>query len=713
MPHAALKLVGGANTNESKALNENSGIYKTQLVRYMYDPNGVSLVQKLGGWTTYFANAFSSVIRALWAWEDLNLNARLAVGTQTNSSTGYANLYVVTNGSSDSITPTLLTNNVTPAASATAGSALITLTDSTWSATSSAVTFYNTVYITTQISIGGVVLFGLYACDPDQNILTDGAYTVYSIDQLGDLLPATATSTSPTLPVFTTTSGSATVKVTLANYTYAVGTTFPVLISIALGGVTIYGNYVVQSVIDSSNFTILANIPAAASSTATLNNGNAQFIYTFGQGALPGGTGYGDGYYGQGGYGTGIAVSPVAGYPFDAIDWTLDNFGQVLVSCPVRDQPGGTPQFQPIFQWNGTTGQATIITNAPAVNDGIFVAMPQRQLVAWGSTQTGIQDPLLISWCDVGNFNQWIPLVTNQAGSFRIPKGSRIVACVQGPQQGIVWTDIDVWSMQYIGLPYVYSFNEIGTGCGLIARKAAAAAKGTYFWMGYTQFYTLSGNGVQTLPCPVWDYVFQNLNTQIDPATNQPNTSKIRVAVNSRFDEIQWFFPSIGGTGEVDSYVKYNIGLNLWDFGTLGRSAWVDQSVLGPPIGADPVSLTLYQHETSNDAAGTAMTSYIQTGYFAISETDYKSFVDWVFPDMKWSTYGDGISANVQITFYVTDFPGDTPEVYGPYTVTKASEAFYTRFRGRLVSIGIGSSDLGSFWRIGLIRYRFAPDGVI
>jgi hypothetical protein len=793
MPHASLRLVPGVNSNETPALNENSGISSSSLIRFFYDPNGIALVQPIGGWTKYFPTPMVSTVRALWAWEDLNLEAHLAVGTVTVPTTTSAQLAVITNGTLDDVTPTLLADSIAPVVSATAGSATIEITDSTVTG----ITEYNSVYITTQISIGGVILFGLYACDPD-GFLSSNTYTVFSIDQLGNLLPAVATSSSPVLPTFTTVNNSPTVTVTLPGYTYAVGDTFPILVATTVGGITLYGNYVVQStpgvfgeaaatftgssavigatntfavgqqvifvnsggalptgisantqyfviatglsgtqfevsltpggaavvpstagtgtqyvVFSASTFTILADIPATSAATATLNGGNAEFIYSFGQGTLPGGTGYGAGYYGQGGYGTGTAVTPSTGAEIDAIDWTLDNWGETLIACPVRDQAYGVPQFQPIYQWNVITGAATIITNAPPVNDGVFVAMPQRQLIAWGSTQTGIQDPLLISWCDVGNYNQWIALVTNQAGSYRIPTGSHIVTAAQGPQQGVVLTDIDAWSMQYIGPPYVYSFNKIGTGCGGISRKCLAFLNGIGYWMGPAQFYSLSSEGVQPVPCSVWDVVYQNLNTAIDPNTGVSNTAKIRVAVNSRFGEIQWFYPSANGTGEVDSYVKFNAFLGVWDYGALGRTAWVDQSVLGPPIGADPSSLYLYQHETSNDADGVALTPYFQSGYYAIAEGDVKAFVDWIWPDMKWGFYDAAQSGTVQISFLCADYPGQTPTVYGPYTVTQATEYFYTRFRARLMAVKISSDTLGTWWRIGNIRYRFAPDGQI
>lgn len=701
MPHASLKLVPGVDTEETPALNENAGISQTQLIRFKPDRNGLGLVEKLGGWSRFNPLPAPAIVRALWAWEDLNLNAHLAVGTQTVTSTGSAQLAVITNGNIENVTPTALEDDIAPVVFSQAGNPSIQITDGT----TLGITNFNTVYIATQISIGGIILFGLYACDPDGFIASD-TYTVFSRDQLGNLLPAVTTSTSPVLPSFTTVMNAVTVTVNLPNYTYAVGGTFAVLAETIVGGITFFGNYIVQTLVDANNFTILANMAAITSATGVMNDGNARYIYSFGQGALPGGTGYGIGPYGSGGYGTGTPVTPSVGPAIDAIDWTLDNWGEILIACPDRVQPFHATPFQPIYQWDEGSASSTIITNAPPVNDGIFVAMPQRQLVAWGSTQTGIPDPLLVAWSDIGNFNQWIPLVTNQAGSYRIAKGSRIVGCAQGPQQAIIWTDIDVWSMQYIGQPFVYSFNEIGTGCGLIGRKAAASVNGIYYWMGPSQFYTLSGEGVQPLACSVWDVVFQNLD--------QNNLQKIRVAVNSRFGEIQWFYPSkLGGTGEVDSYVKYNVYLGVWDFGTLGRSAWVDQSVLGPPIGADPTTLLLQQHETSNDADGVAMLPFFQSGYYALDDGDQKTFIDWVWPDMKWGFYDAAQTATVQITFLTADYPGDTPQVFGPYSVTQATEYFYTRLRARLLAVKISSSDLGSFWRIGNLRYRYAPDGKI
>jgi hypothetical protein len=329
--------------------------------------------------------------------------------------------------------------------------------------------------------------------------------------------------------------------------------------------------------------------------------------------------------------------------------------------------------------------------------------MPQRQIIAWGSTFTGIPDPLLIRWCDIQNYSQWIAQSTNQAGSYRITKGSRIVGCIQGPQQGLVWTDLSVWAMQYTGQPYIYGFNEIATGCGMIGRKAAGSFNGVVYWMGQSQFFMLSGSGVQPIPCSIWDVIFQ----QID----MTNVNKIRIAVNSRFNEVAWYYPTTSSNGEVSAYVKYNTVLQQWDYGSLGRSAWINESIFGPPIGADPASLNIYQHETSTDADGAAMNSFFQTGYFVINEADNKSFIDQVWPDAKWGYYNGTQSATLNLSFYADDYAGQTPVQYGPFALTQATTFISPRLRGRLISISVGSNDVGSFWRIGAMRYRYQPDG--
>ena len=686
MPHASFKLLPGVDQNKTPALNE-AAISNSQLIRFIPDRTLGGLVQKLGGWTKFFPDTIGSIVRCLWAWEDTNSNSYLAVGAEGIAAGGGQALEVINSGVETDITPQKVVSDATVDFSTSSGSSTVTIIDANFT-----VDRYDVVDIQTQVSVGGLVLFGQYQVTP----IGSTSYSIEARDKLGDLALATSTvANGGAVSQYDTTSGSNTIDVTLANHGYVIGDTFTALVATSVGGITIYGNYIVIDVTSSSIFSIAVSSQASSTATADQNAGDAHFVYLNGVGPLASGTGYGVGGYGVGGYGSGAAPDPDLGTPINAVDWTLDNWGEILIACPY----GG-----PIYYWSPAGGAeiALAIANAPSVNEGMFVAMPQRQIIAWGSTFTGIIDPLLIRWCDVNNYDSWIPLITNQAGSYRIPKGSRIVQCIQGPQQGLIWTDLGVWAMQYAGPPYVYQFNEIGNGCGLIGRKAAGSMNGVIYWMGQSQFFRLSGGGVEPIRCPVWDVIFQDLDTA--------NLDKIRIAPNSRFGEITWYYPTNSNGGEVSHYVKYNVILNEWDYGELGRTAWINESVLGPPIGAAP-NQYIYQHETSTDADGSPMVSSFQTGYFVMTEADVKMFIDQIWPDMKWGYYGGVQDANIKLTFYVTDYPGETPLAYGPYTLTQSVKFITPRFRGRLVSIKIESDDIGTFWRLGNIRYRFQQDG--
>ena len=679
MPHASLKLVPGVNQNRTPALNE-AAISTSQLIRFVPDAQGIGLPQKLGGWTKYFANPISSIIRCLWAWADANDKKYLAIGAINL-------LEVLSNNILRDVTPRTETYDVAVDVDTVSGSNEVTIHIS-----GSNVTSYDSVYIQTQISVGGLVLFGMYQC----SAIGANSFNIYATDVLGQPAYATATvTTGGAVPVYDTTSGSSVVLVTLADHGYSAGDTFTALVSTTVAGITIFGNYLITQINSTDTFSIQTSNAASGSDTADMNGGDARYQIFIGNGPLPLGTGYGVGPYGAGGYGSGVTPTANPGTAITATDWSLDNWGSILIANPFEGE---------IYTWNPLINPtvASVIPNAPTANTGCFVAMPQRQIIAYGSTFNGIIDHLLVRWCDVENYNDWIGTVTNQAGSYRIPRGSRIVGGIQGPQQGLIWTDTALWSMQYIGQPYIYSFNEVGTGCGLIGQKAAGTLGGAVYWMGPSQFYMLSGSGVEPIYCPIWDVIFQDIDLT--------NVSKIRFAANSLFNEVSWYYPTTSSNGEVAKYVKYNKGLGQWDFGTLGRTAWINQSVLGNPIGASPERY-IYQHETSPNADGQPMLSSFQTGYFALSEADVKTFIDQVWPDMKWGYYGGTQNANVQITFYYTDYAGQTPLVSGPFTVTQSTQYVTPRFRGRLVSIAISSSDINSFWRLGNIRYRLQPDG--
>lgn len=583
----------------------------------------------------------------------------------------------------------------------------------------------------------------------------DGSFTITSVTSLTITYTQVGVSTAATSyggsvtpriifggipPKFTVSSGTATITVDLVNHGYAVGDTFNVPVATTLGGITVSGLYTVTKLNTVDQFEITSDLPATSGANAYENSGQirAQVFVSIVVASQGANFTYGGGVYNEGLYGSGYVAVSTNGTAITAADWSFDNWGSILVANPKN---GALYYWQPV---GSAIQNLSYMPNAPVYNTGAFVAMPQRQVIAYGSSFGSIQDPLLVRWCDLEDFTVWQGTAFNQAGSYRIPTGSKIVGGLQAPQQALLWTDLDLWSMTYIGQPYIYGFNKIGANAGLISQKAAGQMGGVVYWMSQKQFFRFAGNGVEPLPCPVWDQVFQNFFPGND-ANGNPYTDRIRCAPNSQFNEITWYFPAhytydidpaTGlnlsqmqiGTGEVNAYVKYNITLNQWDYGyqhpdnpdvLVGRTAWIDQSIFGGPIGAGAgtsiVGQTngfyVYQHETSNNADGSAMEAGFTTGYAALADGDNMIFIDQVWPDMKWGFVDEAKTAQVKITFYVTNYPGDAPIQYGPYTVTQETQYLSVRMRGRLVAIGVSSTDLNSFWRIGAIRYRYQPDG--
>lgn len=686
MPHNMIRLRPGVNVTSTTVLNDGQDYTTSNLIRFLPDRDGEGLVQKMGGWVNYYGSALSSAIRALKGWADLNSNNHLGIGAESS-------LNVLTNGTLVDITPQTTVTNSAPNFSTTSGSNIVTVTDP--GITASVLDY---VVFETPVSVGGLILTGPYQ-------LYTAVGTTYSI-----LAPSNATSTVASggaVYSFATTNGSSIITCTFANHGYAVGDQIFVSASTTVGGVTLAGLYTILTVPTSSTFTFsAANSATSTAGPVSINSGNVEALFYIAIGPQPQGSGFGVGGFGAGGFGLGTTQPTVPGTPITATDWTLDNFGQNLVACPT----GGA-----IYYWqpDGELQNAQIVGgNSPLVNNGIFVAMPERQIVAYGSSFTLSPDPLLVRWCDIEDYTQWEGTVTNQAGSYRIPTGSKIITGIQGPQQGLLWTDLDVWAMQYVGPPFVYGFNKIGSNCGAISKHCVGQINSVVYWMSQKQFFLTAGSGVQVIPCSVWDAVFQNLKSGVDGNGN-PYTDRICCAANSQFNEIMWFYPSANGTGENDSYVKYNTVMQVWDYGTLGRTAWIDQSVLGPPIGAGSDNW-LYQHEIGNDAyvgnQATPMQSSASSGYYVIAEGDNLLFIDQVWPDMKWGGYGGTPNATVNLTFNFAAYPGDTPQTI-TYQMTQQTQYLTPRVRARLVQMEISSNDVGTFWRLGGIRFRVQPDG--
>jgi hypothetical protein len=745
MPFGTIKLKPGIDTTSTPTLSE-AAYSASQLIRFLPDRNGLGLAQKMGGWINYFNSSIGSAIRALKGWADLNAVNHLGIGAESS-------LNVLTESNLINITPQNTITNTAPVFATTAGSTTVTITDS--NITASVLDYVDYV---TPVAVGGVVLTGPYQ-------LLTAAGTTYSITAPSAALSTANTSTntvggsfvvgktykivsvgstnftligaaSNTVGVifnatgvgsgsgtaklvgvyaFQTTNGLSTVTCYFDNHGYSVGESFYIGVSTTVGGITLSGLYTVLTVPSANSFTFAAANTATSSAGPTaINSGNVNSNFYIAIGPQPTSTGFGVGGYGAGGFGVGTTQTSVPGTPITASDWTLDNFGSYLVGCPA----GGAIYY---YDPDGQLQNAQIVGGtSPLVNSGIFVAMPQRQIVAYGSSFTLQSDPMLIRWCDVGNFGNWIASSTNQAGSYRIPTGSKIVCGIQGPQQGLIWTDTDLWAMQYVGTPFIYSFNKIGSNCGGVSRHCVGQLNGNVFWMSQRQFFMSTGNGVQVLQCPIWDIVFQQLSTSQFP--------KVVCGVNSQFNEIIWFFPT-GNSTENTTYVKYNHSLGQWDYGTLGRSAWIDQSVLDQPIAAG-TDYWLYQHEKGSNAVyngvTTGMQSSFSTGYFQLNEAESMVFVDQIWPDMKWGYADSSQNATVYLTINYTNYAtvaasSPTTSYYSAYPtgtvssvtipITQSTEYVSCRIRARYMSFSLSSNDFDTFWRLGAIKYRYQPDG--
>jgi hypothetical protein len=679
IPWGEVKLIPGVNVERTPTLNE-AGVSQSQLIRYRD-----GLVQKLGGWLG-FGFTVTGLPRDLHAWSDLSGINYLAIGTTNQisiiKSTGPVHQSDVT--PYFSFSTALAANGVISQTNASSS-----VVDLPLGGTEAAGDNFSTGDLWEffgPATVGNAGVNGWYPI----TVSISGSYPnqVYTATiDLGTVVGTTATNPTLNFPVFTTQAGLRAVNVNLSNHGLSTGQVVDFQLTTTVGGTQIVGALEVLSPIDANNFTVAGTVAATSSASATLNGGLGAVIF----------------YTTAASYSTVVSPSNVK---LTATDWTLSNWGQDLIACPRNG---------PIFFYSPTSGNAicSVIGTAPPLNAGCFVSTAQQVIMAWGSTQNDNsgehQDAMLVKYSDVGDFTVWNDLPTNLAGQFRIPKGSTIVGGTAAPNQNLFWTNIGLWSAVFVGFPLAWSFNELASGCGLISAHAMQQLGGSVYWMSQNNFFVYDGGGVRPLTCPVWDFVFQNLST-MTLGNGLPATSNIRAMPNSAFNEVGWLFPSSSSVdGECDSYVKFNTAEpgQPWDYGMLNRSTWIDQSVWGPPLATDS-SGVIYQHEVSNDTNPSSFT----TGYFYIGEGEDVFIVDQIIPDMKWKEFSGGASANVNITVNVVDEPNDQVRSYGPYTFNSSMPLLEdVRIRGRQGSFTIGSTELGTFWRLGKIRYRYAPDG--
>ena len=402
----------------------------------------------------------------------------------------------------------------------------------------------------------------------------------------------------------------------------------------------------------------------------TVNIGGGSLaLVTGGATSVMSGATYGAGLYGDGPYGAGSGALALV----EAATWQLDTFGEVLLGVLSTDGR--------LLQWNGVTSAMTAVTGAPTDNIGVVVT-PERFVVVLGADG----DARKVEWPDQESLTVWSPLTTNQAGGFTLSTAGRIRCGLRTKRETLIWTDVDLHTMTYIGGSLVYSFAQAGDKCGIIGPHAMAASDTQVFWMGRNAFFMYDGF-VQPLACDVHDYVFEDFNAL--------QTAQVWTTTNAEFGEITWHYCSAGST-DPDRYVTYNQFQKHWTYGALDRTCGVDAGVYGRPVMVS-VDNHLYEHEIAEDRGDE--TPFLESGPVTL-DPDRVMRIQRIVPD-------GGTLAAANISVYTSMWPVDTETLHGPYSLANPTDV---RLSARRVRLRIEEAQAVS-WRVGTPSLGVLPLG--
>ena len=714
MPLKKILFKPGVNRENTRYTNE-GGWYESDKIRFRQ-----GTPQKIGGWARISASTFLGVCRSLWNWITLNGQNLLGVGTNLK-------FYIENGGSYYDVTPTrssvTLTTNyfTTNTATNSGGFTTVTVTNSAHGALNNDyVTIY---YATSAPTVGGVtVAAGQYQ-------ITYINTNTYSIQVAGT---ASSNATGP---------GSSTTAYFV--YQVNVGPSYAVptvgwgagswgsgawgqgvssldalrlwnqmnwgqdLLYGPRGGSLYYWNAAIGY--SPSTVTITVASPAVVtSSIPVVNNTPITFATT---GALPTGITPGTTYYVINSTGTTFNVSLTSGGA--AINTSGAGSGLQYIS------PNGIL----LSSLSGSDGSCPLYQNSMTVSDS------SRFVIVFGTNDYGstILDPMLIRWSDQESLTIWFPDATNQAGSIRLSHGSKIITSLQSRQEILVFTDVSLYSMQYVGPPAVWQTQLLADNLSIAGPNAAAIAAGVVYWMGVDKFYKYDGR-FQSLRCDLRQYIFDDINN------NQYD--QITASTNESFNEI-WFFYCSSNSTVVDRYAVYNYAEDIWYYGLMGRTAWLDSGLRNYPVAAT-YSYNLVQHEFGlNDATdsetGVAIQAYINSAQFDIDDGQNFGFIWRLVPDITFrgstattptvtmtllplQNSGSGYNNPTSIggTSYssVSGSGNQNITVGGKaYTIEQFTGQVYTRVRGRQMSFSVYSNQLNTTWQLGAPRIDIRPDG--
>ena len=558
---------------------------------------------------------------------------------------------------------------------------------------------------------------------------TDKFLLIYFEGKLHDITPLKTTLTSATIA---TTNGSSTCTITKTAHGLSAGDIIQ-LDNVTLPGGTGFSN----SDLEDKNFQVITvpttstfTITQSSNATATVSTGGSLSIKPFepvGPRAQSYGYGWGIDTWGTGNWGEAASASDISLEPGL---WSLSNFGEVLIATIGNGKT---------FTWNAgagsplTTRASTTTSNFQTNNNPtatrITLTSPTtRHLIHLGTEttigNTSTQDDMFIRFSDREAINVYTPTATNTAGSQRLQDGTKIMSAIRSKENILVWTDNSLYLMKFVGAPFTFGFEQVGTNCGIIGKNAVIQIDGAAFWMSSKGFFLYDGT-VKSLPCSVEDFVYDNFDTT--------KGQQVYAGLNNLYTEIVWYYPS-NGSEYNDKYVVYNYGEGTWYTGTEARTTWIDATVYQNPFatkydsnssGTFPVIVgesglgqtTYFEHEVGTDQVNpdgttTTVTSFIQSFDFDISnpqmgEGEFFLAVRRFIPDFK------NLLGNAKVTLAVKRFPQQSQSTtsLSPFTITATTNKKDTRARGRYVNIKIENDAASESWRFGTFKIDIQPDG--
>jgi len=536
---------------------------------------------------------------------------------------------------------------------------------------------------------------------------------------------------------FDSTTGSSIVTVNATGHELSVGDYIIFkLVTLPAGGETGYvpsdfttNAFEVTSVVSSSVFTVTMLSNESGSGMSAQGDADTYPYVFIGPPLQTIGYGWGTGNWGEIAWGTNSTSSETVLAPGN---WSLDNFGQILIATVLN---GSTYTWDP-GQPASLQTRAVIMSGAPTTSIMTIVSDRDRHLIALGTEETIgnslTQSRMLIRFANQEDYTVWTPTATNTAGTFRLDTGSKIVGAVQGKDYILILTDTSAYVMQFVGPPFVFSIRQVGTNCGAISQHSLVYAQGAVWWMGYGGGFFMYDGTVKQVPCLVEDFVFTSDGSNL--GINYNASDVVYGGHNSLFNEVIWFYPKSGST-QIDRSVSYNFLDQVWTTQSLARTTYFDATTYELPLATKynstglpnfPVingvtnlngSTNYYEHETGTNevnfvGAETAIPAYIETGEFDISaqaglggDGEFLIKLNRFVPDFKF------LEGTSNINMVTRDYPSSSPTTLGPFVVNPTTTKIDTRVRNRLLSVKISSSNVNDNWRYGLFRLDIQPDG--